>query len=198
MKTLFTVICIFICCFIISAYRDQSPDSYNDSTLSPLYGFVPDTILSLVEDKPALFYSCGHYGYSWALITKQNKDIRALSGRVNYSGKKSLTDQFDFNQIDSIKLFSSNEALISWGFDSIAKKVLKMRPIKREHYVTIYENLLLMNSEGVVVFDSNDAQVFSGPDSLEFNHNFHKLCLLMRWLAEPEIRQYISNDVILD
>lgn len=181
---------------MISAYRNPKPYSKNNPNESPISGILPDTILLLVENRPIIFYSYGHYGYSWALVTKIDNNIQAFSGRTFYSGDKLLTEPSKLNQFDSTDFFSANEALISWGFDSIDSEGLKMRSIKREHYVSVNENLSVINTDGVCVFDSDDAQAFSGPDSLEFNKKFHKLCLQMRWLSEPEIRPFIPKSAI--
>ena len=154
------------------------------------------TCCQTTENRPVIFYSYGHYGYSWSLLTKFDKDIRAFSGRTTYLGDKLLTEASDSNQFDSIGLFSSNEALISWGFDSIGIEGLKMKAIKPKHYVSANENLSVIDSDGLCVFDSDNASAFSGPDSLEFNKKFHKLCLLMRWLSEPEIKPFIPKKLI--
>lgn len=71
-----------------------------------------------------------------------------------------------------------------------------MKRISRAPYVTFYTNLSIINSEGVNVFNSDDVVAYSGPDSLCFNKKYHKLCLIMRWLSDTNIRQYIPDLVI--
>ena len=161
-----------------------------------LRNVLPDSVYSLLKGKSVIFYSYGHYGYSWSLIAKMDSGYQALSGRVSYVGELHFNKPTESSQFDTTHLFSQNNALFSWGFDTLASKIRSMKKISREPYVTFYTNLSIINSDGVNVFNSDDAVAYSGPDSLCFNKKYHRLCLIMRWLSDTNIRQYIPDSVI--
>lgn len=157
---------------------------------------LPDSVYSLLKGKSVIFYTYGHHGYSWSLIAKTDSGYQALSGRVGYAGEHHFNNQTESNQFDTALLFSKNQALFSWALDTIASKIKSMKKISREPYVTFYTNLSIINSDGVNVFNSDDAVAYSGPDSLCFNKKYHKLCLIMHWLSDGNIRQYIPDSFI--
>lgn len=157
---------------------------------------LPDSVYSLLKGKSVIFYSSGHYGYSWSLIAKMDSGYHAFSGRVSYGGEHHFNKPTEYNQFDTAHLFSQNQALFSWGLDTIASKVKSMKKISREPYVTFYTNLSIINSDGVNVFNSDDAVAYSGPDSLCFNKKYHKLCLIMWWLSDANIRQHIPDSIL--
>ena len=157
---------------------------------------LPDSVYSLLKGKSVIFYSYGHHGYSWSLIAKMDSGYQAFSGRVGYGGENHFNKPTDSNQFNTTLLFSKNHALFSWGLDTIAHEIKSMKKISRETYVTFYTNLSIINSDGVNVFNSDDAVAYSGPDSLCFNKKYHKLCLIMYWLSNTNIRQYIPDSVI--
>ncbi|MDE6561763.1 MAG: hypothetical protein K2K75_10305 [Muribaculaceae bacterium] len=68
-----------------------------------------------------------------------------------------------------------------------------MKAIPPKTFVTVYEDLSVFNSNGELTFSSLDTQTYAGPDSINFNGSFHRLSLLMRWLADPEIRKYLLD-----
>lgn len=115
MRKILIVFGIFICCLMISAYRNPTIYFNNNLIDSELSLTIPDSILLLVENRPIIFYSYGHYGYSWSLLTKLDNDIKAFSGRTTYSGNKLSAELSENNKFDSIELFSANERLITWG-----------------------------------------------------------------------------------
>lgn len=157
---------------------------------------LPDSVYSLLKGKSVIFYSYGHYGYSWSLIAKMDSGFQAFSGRVGYGGEHHFNKPSESNQFDTTHLFSKNQTLFSWGLDTIASKIKNMKKISRDPYVTFYTNLSIINSEGANIFNSDDAVAYSGPDSLSFNIKYNKLCLIMRWLSDSNIRQYIPDSVI--
>lgn len=183
-------------CFILSwAYKNPSYNEDN-SDMALLYRILPDSIHSMLHNKPILFYSYGHYGYSWAIATKTEDNIRVFSGRVSYSGDCYLENPRGRNRFDSAAFFLANKSLLSWGIDSISTESLTMKPIKCDSCISIHSILSVIDSCGKTVFNSDNTIAFSGPDSLKFNNKFHKLCLIMRWLSDPEIRPYITDSMI--
>ena len=92
-------------CFILSwAYKNPSYNSDN-SDMAILYRILPDSIHSMLHNKPILFYSYGHYGYSWSIATKTEDNIRVFSGRVSYSGDCYLENPMGRNRFDSTAFF---------------------------------------------------------------------------------------------
>lgn len=182
-----------IICFTLSA---TVPNCDNPESKAMPYPALPDSIYYLIKDKPIIFYSYGHYGYTWSLITRIDNNFQAFSGKVSYTGDCILTEPTKANQLDSTLLFSKNRVILTWGLDTIPTEGTEMKAIKRENYVTFYDNLSVFNSDGVNVFDSDDAIAFQGPDSLEFNNKFNRLCLLMKWISSPVIREYLPESLI--
>lgn len=196
MRKILLIIILYVCIDISFAYnRPLSKSDYNIER-DVLSEILPDSVYSLLKNRPIILYAYGHYGYSWSLITRIDNHLQAFSGNLSYGGNRYLTEPTEFNQFDSVSFFSANASLLSWGFDTIPVMGAKMTPIKRANYITLYKALYVINSKGDLVFNSNDAVAFSGPDSIGFNERFNRLCLIMRWLSEPNIRQYIPDSLI--
>lgn len=189
MKKLLLII-LFIWVAISSVCMPESQMSDNSSTRI-LREILPDSVYLSFKNKPMIFFSYGHYGYSWSIISVGFDDFTTCSGKVGYHGESTLVEQSEAIQIDSVLFFSENSKLILWGVDSLSVKAAEMTPLKRDTFMTIYSFLSIIDSDGKETFNSDDAIGFSGPDSLEFNHNFHRLWLIMYWLAEPNIRRCI-------
>lgn len=196
MKKIFLIIAVFFCLTLSLPSRNPVSDFNECNRDEILRQSLTDSLYSLLKGKPVIFYSYGHYGYSWSLIAKMDSAYQAFSGRVGYGGERHFSKPTESNQFDTTHLFFKNRALFSWGLDTIASEIKSMTKISREPYVTFYTNLSIINSEGVNVFNSDDAVAYSGPDSLCFNKKYHKLCLIMRWLSDTNIRQYIPDSDI--
>ena len=181
---------------ILTALGNQTSAFENDNSESIIRRALSDSIYLQFKNKPIIFYSCGHHGYIWSLIVKIDSGYRALSGRVGYGGGRHINPSSESNHLDSTMLFSQNRTLLSWGLDSLSSEINKMKKVRREHYVTFYENLSVFNSDGKNVFNSDDAIAYSGPDSVIFNKKFHKLCLIMRCLSDSTLRKYIPDSAI--
>lgn len=191
MKKLTFCILIFLCYCLCVGSENSTPSFNKPLTKEDLCRFLPDSVCSLLDKSPIIFYSYGHYGYSWSLLVKKNNNVRAYSGKVSPLGKSSLTEQNVNNIFDSTALFRSNQELIDWGLDSISLVASKMKAVMSKYGTTVYSDLDVYNSDGICTFTSDNAVLFSGPDSLIFNKKLQKLKLLMRWLSDPKIRQYI-------
>lgn len=191
---LFIGLILFLNSFSAQNEQDLNNDRYKCAE-SLLKTIMPDTIYSLIENKPILFYTYGHYGYSWSLVTKvDSNNIHAFSGRVSYSGNNHIIQSTESNRLDSIALFSANADIINWGFDTLPTEGLQMEAVKKNDI--FWTDLDVINCDGMIIFNSNGATVFTGPDSIIFNKKFQKLCLIMKWLSEPKIRKYIPDSVI--
>lgn len=175
---------------------NQPPNLDNINSEHIVYNSLPDSLHRFIKNRSLIFYSYGHYGYSWSLIVKMDSSYKIFSGRVDYSGYRHLNATKEINQIDTAMLFYKNNDLFSWGFDSISTEIKSMKKIKQEPYTTIYSDLSVYNQEGERIFGSDDAIAYSGPDSISFNKKFHKLCAIMRWISDSKFRQYVPDPII--
>lgn len=196
MKKLLILIALALSMSLMAGNSGASSDSDKGNIVNRLCHALPDSIYSFLKNRPMIFYSYGHYGYSWSLIAKMDSDYKAFSGRVDYLGRCHFNERSESNAFDSTLLFSQNRALLSWGFDSIQTEAGRMKKIKNETYVTFYKDISVIGSEGKTVFSSDDATAYSGPDSVSFNKKFQKLSLIMYWLSNAEIREYIPDSAI--
>ncbi|MDE5607849.1 MAG: hypothetical protein K2I64_02820 [Muribaculaceae bacterium] len=71
-----------------------------------------------------------------------------------------------------------------------------MKKVDRTPFVTIWTDLSVFDSNGENTFSSDNAISFAGSDSIAFNKKYHKLCLMMWWIADLKIREYILDSVI--
>ena len=196
MKKFWLLIATVIFIIKLSASEMHLSDIEIAEPTSVLSRALPDSLYLHVKGHPAIFYSYGHYGYKWSLIVKTESGFNAFSGKMSYLGHPDINQLTEENRIDSAKLFSKNCELLTWAFDSISTEGIDMKRIRRAPYTGIYKDLSVINSEGRILFSSDDAAAFSGPDSLNFNKRFLKLCLIMYWLSEPKIREYIPESTI--
>lgn len=191
-------IIIFLICllttFILSP-ADELPklSSGKRSCLNTLCSGLPRTICQSIENHPFILFTYGHYGYSWSIVARIDNRYQSFSGRVKYCGDTYLTTSTPAIEFDTIHFFTANETIFEWAFDSIASLAKDMKAIPHDTFATVYENLSVFNSDGEITFSSHDSQRFSGPDSIKFNSSFHRLSILMRWLADPEIRKYLPD-----
>ncbi len=133
MKTILIVFAVFLCMTLSSAFGGPTSGFNNDNSDDILRKSLPDSVYSLLEGKPVIFYSYGHYGYSWTLIAKMDSGYRAFSGRVGYGGDCHLNRPTEFNRFDSTLLFSKNQNLISWGLDSLSSIINSMKKSAANH-----------------------------------------------------------------
>ena len=186
-------ILLFIVVFLCVSLSMTSPKVCQINAKELFRNILPDTLLTLVEKHPTIFYTYGHYGYSWALLVKLDNKIQAFSGRVSSSGECFFTESTEFSKFDTVSFCMENRGLLLWGFDTIASEADGMRGVRRTHFVTFDTKLDVFNSDGENVFNSGGAIAFSGRDSLEFNKKYQRLCLIMRWISDAEFRQYITD-----
>lgn len=196
MKKILFFIAAILYVTLSSASGKPISDQDNINSENILYRSLPDSLYSLLKNKSVIFYSYGHYGYSWSLIALIDGNYRTFSGRVGYLGDRHLSVMTESSRFDTTRLFSQNHALLSWGFDTISTEVRYMKKVRRQPYATSYSDLSVIDPEGKIVFNSDDAIAYSGPDSLGFNNKLNKLCLIMRWLSDAGFRQLIPDSLI--
>lgn len=180
----------------MSAFDNPTPNLNNDESVDILRQSLPDSLYTLLKNKPVIFYCYGHYGYSWSMIVKFDSIYNIYSGRVGYLGGRYLNKKNESISIDTLRLISNNRSLISWGLDTISTEAICMRKVQREVFVTFSADLSVFNADGINTFRSDDAIAYSGPDSICFNKKYEKLCLIMRWLSDSKIRPYLPDSVI--
>lgn len=189
---------IFFTFFLISfsvSPTDELPKLRSGKHTCPnaLGSGLPDIICKSIENNPFILFTYGHYGYSWSIVARIDNRYQAFSGRVEYCGDKYLSSSKPVNEFDTTSFFIANGPIFEWAFDSIAYLAKDMKAIPPKTFVTVYEDLSVFNSNGELTFSSLDTQTYAGPDSINFNGSFHRLSLLMRWLADPEIRKYLPD-----
>lgn len=189
--TCLPIILVFFSIFSILANTKSNLSSITSNDI--LQQILPDSLCTLLKGRPMIYYSCGHYGYSWSLIARIDCTYQIYSGRVGYSGDQYLDKTSESISFDTTRLITQNKDLLSWGCDTISGEAIQMKRVRRTSYVTLYENLSVFNSDGVNVFNSDGAIGFSGEDSIIFNTKFNKLRLIMWWLSSSKIRKHIPE-----
>ncbi len=152
--------------------------------------FLPDSIKEEIADKKFVIFSYGHHGVVWSLIYQNCDSYQILSG---------TTRQIKPNRnekIDTGVIIKRNKALLEWALDTLPILSEKMEPQYRDAYSPFYSCLDIYKPDKGVVFESNAAIGFSGPDSIDFNKKFDKMCYLMRWLSSSDIRKYLPDTPI--
>lgn len=193
MKKILLFIVVMVGFTMSAAYQDSMSDSGKSVEMKRFRRILPDSIYTMIENRPVLFYFYGHHGYSWCVITRCGNRYSIYRGRVNEGRDEHLAEPLIFNHSDSVTFFSEHEALLSWGFDSLPVEVSKMKPVKSESlFLGYWESLELVDSCGKCIFDSDNTRSFSGPDSVNFNKKFHRLAFTMTWLSAPIFQENIT------
>lgn len=196
MKKILFFFTLIIVLTVFSVWANQTPNLVNADSCGILKHTLPDSLYTILKNKPIIFYSRGHYGYFWSLIARVDSTYQVYSGQVSYSGERYLNEISESDPSDTTKLFIHNNAILSWGFDTIAYEAMNMSKVNRTPYVSLWTDLSIFKCDGVNIFSSDGATAFSGKDSIAFNNKFHKLCLIMWWLADSRIREYIPDSAI--
>lgn len=195
MRKILIVFGLLACLFFCVAHK-STVYSVDNKTISFLQKILPDSVYSFVKNKSFLLYTYGHYGCSWSILIREDSNIKAYSGRVDYSGNVYFAGQDKNNRFDSIAFFEENKSLIFWGLDTLRYDALKMLPVNDKAYTSIRETLYVINSDGEILFQPVDGVAFSESDDVDLNYKYNKLCLIMKWLAEPEIRKYLPDTLV--
>ena len=58
------------------------------------------TVYSFVKNESFLLYTYGHYGYSWSILIREDSNMKAYSGRVDYSGNVYFAGHDKNNRFD--------------------------------------------------------------------------------------------------
>lgn len=156
----------------------------------------PDSLYPLLKNRPIIYYTYGHYGYSWSLVVRIDSTYRIYSGHVDYSGDQYLDKTSESIPFDTTTLIVNNKALFSWGFDTISTEAVNREKVFRKPFLTIYADLWVFNADGLNIFCSDNAIAFTGSDSIAFNKKFDKLCLIMWWLSNSKIRKHVPESII--
>lgn len=152
---------------------------------------IPDSIYQDIKDKPLIFYSSGHYGCIWSLVIYVEGNFKAVSGSTS-SGEIIIQKPDGENMLDSTAFFTATRGILRWGLDSLMSEVSLLKPVERKEYSPIYTSISVFSGDSIISLDSYRAISFTGPGSVRFNEKYHRLLLIMAYLAEPYIRQYIK------
>lgn len=187
---------LIIVSIVFTIWANPTPNLTNTDSCAILKRTLPDSLYNILKKRPIIFYTRGHYGYDWSLIARMDSTCSIYSGRISYSGDLYIDKIPEGLPFDTTKLISHNNALLSWAFDSISVQAADMKKVNRTPFVTLWTDLSVFNSDGENIFNSDNAIAFAGVDSLVFNEKFNKLCLIMWWLADSRIREYIPDSAI--
>jgi len=81
----------FVILTLISLKSPQS-NSYDidgyDLLHNNLSDILPDSLHSIIKNKPYIVYISGHTAHIWSIIVKDGEKFSALSGRINAYGEK--------------------------------------------------------------------------------------------------------------
>jgi len=195
-KIIFVLGFLLFSLILLSNNPESNSDDYRDLNL--LHHILPHQIDTMIQNKSMIFYTVGHHGYNWSLIVRDGTNFCAYNGRVT-AAEKIVYEQTNDNRFDSIAFFNANNAIFSWGIDSLPIQSVKMKRIRPSGWISIWESLAIINELGETIsdFNYNNAIRFSGPDSIVFNDKFNRLALLMYWLASPEVRKFLPDSIII-
>ena len=132
-----------------------------------------------------LFHCSGHHGIIWSLIASDSSRIHLYNGTT-----RKHIEHANLYSFDTLSFINDNINTINWGIDSLDNAAQALTPLNDEAYNPIYNELYIIK-ENKIVFCSNNADYYSGPDSTIFNHHLSKLSYLMYWLAAPSCRPYL-------
>lgn len=198
MKKHIFIICL-ICSFLISAQKEEVTPSYDFTLKTRLYRILPDSIYSIIEGKPIIYYSNNgnkyeESGNNWSLITSIDNKWHVYN--YNSSSFPRRIKRLLFDPADSAAFFSANRALFEWGLDTLAINLQKMKPIKPMVETSTRDTITVIKYWDKGAHSTHGATAFSGPDSAEFNAKLHKLILTMCWLSDDDIRKQLPDSLM--
>lgn len=195
MKKYILIICL-ICSFLISAQKEEVTPSYDFSLKTRLYKILPDSIYTIIEDNPIIFYSndSSVYGSFWSLIVYTDNNYCVYS--YNPFPYHRYIKRVKFDPADSASFFSANQVLFEWGFDTLAIKMQKMKAIEPKAETSIHDTITVIKNWDKGAYSTHGITEFSGPDSVNFNNKLHKLILTMCWLSDDDIRNQLPDSIM--
>lgn len=132
-----------------------------------------------------LFYRTGHHGILWSLIASDSSKIYLYNGTT-----RSHIEYAYHSSLDTSSFIENNIKTIKWGLDSLSNTAKLLTQLKSESYNPIYTELNIVKNNKII-FCHNNADSYTGEDSVKFRYNLGKLIYLMYWLSAPASRQYL-------
>lgn len=169
---------------LFGAAQSIIAEDSSDSRLSWIESLLDDEDKSF-NSGDYLFYCSGHHGIIWSLIASDSSRIHLYNGTT-----RKHIEHANLYSFDTLSFINDNINTINWGIDSLDNAAQALTPLNDEAYNPIYNELYIIK-ENKIVFCSNNADYYSGPDSTIFNHHLSKLSYLMYWLAAPSCRPYL-------
>lgn len=192
-------ICLVIMIFgmtLMSSNFCNSAGSDN-ADLNFICRHLSDSVQSIIVDKPAIVYTCGHNAHVWSVIVKRDDGYKVLAGRVSPEGVNKIYDSKESNMFDTVALMTKYKPLMAWAIDSLPLQAQLMKSINKYEYNPLHPSLNVIPYGSELSYHSDVDVVFAGPDSVEFNRKINALSALMVWLAEPLFRPYSSDSVYI-
>lgn len=140
-----------------------------------------DSIADIIEEKEFLYYTKGHRGHIWSLVTSEQEHYILISGN---------TRNHDW-RIDTIFI---DEPVLKWGLDTMELYCHEMESVKNISDWPFHERLVLFSSQKEIIFDCMETFTYSGTDSVTFNNKLNELKYFMYWIAVPmEIKEKLPS-----
>ncbi len=195
----FFIGCIF---FTIISAKDRKMQSCHSESNGQwnrcLIDVLPDTLHDTVKEKSLITFISGHSAFVWSLIIIDDDNIKFFSGRINSVGESHIYESNGSNLVDTVAFISANRDFLIWCVDSLPIECDSMMPVKCQEYNPIYTSLSIISKKSELIFDADNTFEFSGSDSIAFNNKFKRLLSIMRWLADPSIRPYMPQAILLN
>ena len=173
MKVIIIILCGFIICISgLSVQLRHSRNEVNSETIENTIrtSNINDTLSTKIIGKEFIYFTKGHHGHIWSLAINNVDKYILIAGNTRIGSIR----------IDTI---SSDNSILSWGIDSLQYFFGKMNSVYCEFYWPFYERLVLYSDNAKLMFDSENAISYSGPDSVYFNEKLNRLKYFMYWSA---------------
>lgn len=182
MKLLVTLYFLIIISFYNSHSKSQDLNVKND-----IYEYsikktsLKDSILTLIDKRPFIYYTIGNYGHIWSLVVPDNDNYLFVSGNTRTNDCR-------------IETISINKSILTWGLYTLPLQSNKLRLKEKVPYSPFYEELTVYSAEKEVIFRWTNSAFYSGADSKTFEKNLHSLVHIMHWIAYPDdVRKHFPS-----
>lgn len=203
MKKILLLIFVFLCfCFSAAQYRNSS-SSCDYKMKTRMYILLEDSLYQILNNNPTIYYQnqTDHSSsVDCSILTRVNGSYMIFISSFDTRRSKRYwggVKRINFDKADSSAFFSANKAIIDWGLDSLSGEALIMSRINIKNPRSIKDSISVLTDWNKKPFTTRKAVIFSGPDSIEFNRKYHKICLIMRWFSDDNLRTYLPDSIMI-
>ena len=167
-----------------------------------MYILLKDSLYQILNNNPTIYYQnqTDHSSsVDCSILTRVNGSYMIFKSGFDTRRRKKYWSvrKIKFDIADSSAFFSANKAIIDWGLDSLLEEALNMSPIDIQNTRSVKDSISVLNDWNKKPLTTRKAVIFSGPDSIEFNRKYHKICLIMRWFSDDNLRTYLPDSIII-